>query len=178
MIPQFIQNCENKLYRQLNLRNEETDLNVAVSGGVATVPSDFKALKFAYLDESPVSLCQWVPIEELYRDFPNRSGAESPKVISRDGTNFVFGPVSKDGTLKGIYYAKQTPSRDSVDPTWYITNAPDLLLYGSLLEAQTFILNDSRIPVWAEFYRDALESVKTEQMNAETSMGQLVQRVS
>ena len=36
-IPQFIQFAENKLSRTLNLRNEETDLNVAISSGSATV---------------------------------------------------------------------------------------------------------------------------------------------
>ena len=45
-IPNFIENAERKLYRTLNLRNEETALSVSISSGVATVPSDFKMLKF------------------------------------------------------------------------------------------------------------------------------------
>ena len=69
-IPNFIQNAENKLYRSMNLRNEETALSVSISSGVAAVPSDFKALKFAYFDANPAQLLQWVSIDEIYNDYP------------------------------------------------------------------------------------------------------------
>lgn len=177
-VPNFIQNAENKLYRTLNLRNEETALSVAISSGVAAVPSDFKALKFAYYDGTPVDLLQWVTIDELYRDFPDRSSSSTnPSVISREGTNFVFGDVAADGTLKGIYYAKHASLRDT-DPNWYVTNAPEVLLYASLLESAPFIQNDERLLVWRELLMDAVESLKIEQDAAEVSQGQLLQRVS
>ena len=173
-IPNFIQNAENKLYRTLNLRNEETALDMAISGGVAAVPSDFKALKFAYYDQSPAQLLQWVPVEQMYRDYPNRSSGSTPKLISREGSSFIFGPSSADGTLKGIYYAKQDPLR-TTDPSWYVTNAPELLLYASLLEAAPFIQRDERLLVWKGLYDDAISSIMEENDNAENSQGQLIQ---
>ena len=176
-IPQFIQFAENKLYRRLNLRNEETALSVAISSGVAAVPADFKALKFAYFDGSPVEMLTWVPIEELYHDYPNRTNTETPAVISREAGNFVFGPASKAGTLKGVYYAKQDPLR-TTDPSWYVTNAPELLLYGSLLEAAPFIKDSEQIAVWQSYYNDAIQSVLDEDDNAQVSMGYLQQRAS
>ena len=175
-IPNFIQNCENKLRRTLNLRNEETALSVSISAGVAAVPTDFKALKFAYYDGTPVDLLDWVPLDELYRDYPNRSQTSSnPSVISREGSNFVFGPKASSGTLKGIYYAKQDPLR-TTDPSWYVTNAPEVLLYGSLLEAKPFIMDDVRIPVWAQFFQEAVETLKIENDMAENSQGSIIQR--
>jgi hypothetical protein len=176
-IPNFIQNCENKLYRTLNLRNEETALSVSISSGVAAVPSDFKALKFAYVDHTPIYLLQWVPIEELYRDYSDRQSSSYQSVISREGSNFVFGPVSVSGTLKGIYYAKQDPLR-TTDPSWYVTNAPEVLLYGSLLEASPFIQNDARLQTWQALYTDAIGTLQDEEKNSASSRGQLVQRVS
>lgn len=177
-IPNFVQNTENKLRRTLNLRNEETALSVAISSGTATVPTDFKALKFAYYDGTPVHLLQWVAIEELYRDYPDRSEqTESPSVISREGANFVFGPVASTGTLKGIYYAKQDPL-ETTDPSWYVTNAPELLLYGSLMEAAPFIHDDPRLATWQQLFTDALNTLREENDNAEVSKGQLIQRVS
>lgn len=152
-------------------------MSVAISSGVAAVPADFKALKFAYYGASPAELLRWVTIEEVYNDYPERSASGTPCVISREGANFVFGPVSVDGTLSGIYYAKQDPLR-TTDPSWYVTNAPEVLLYGSLLEAVPFIHNDERLPVWQAFYQDAVQSLIDENDNAETSMGQLVQRAS
>lgn len=176
-IPNFVQAAENKLYRTLNLRAEETALSVSISNNVAAVPSDFKALKFAYYDQTPVRLLQWVSIDELYRDYPDRSDQGEPSVISREGTNFVFGKPSQDGTLKGIYYKKLDPIR-TTDGTWYVVNAPEVLLYGSLLEAEAFIHNDPRLMVWQQMYSDALDSLRKEQDNAQVSQGQLVQRAS
>jgi hypothetical protein len=176
-IPNFVQNAENKLYRALNLRNEETALSVSISSGVATVPSDFKALKFAYFDQSPVSVLQWMPIEDLYREYPDRTGASTPCAISREGSSFVFGEPSADGTLKGIYYAKQD-GLETTDLSWYVVNAPEVLLFAALLEATPFIHSDERIPVWQTFLMDALDTLKKEQDNAEVSRGSLVQRVS
>ena len=170
-IPQFIQFAENKLYRILNLRNEETALSVSISSGVAAVPADFKALKFAYvLDGSIARTLDWVPLDKLYKDYPDRSSTELPCVISREATNFVFGPVSQDGTLKGVYYAKQDPLR-TTDPSWLVTNAPEVLLYGALLEATPFIQADERIPVWRQMYQESVDTLRVENDNAEVSMG-------
>lgn len=169
-IPQFIQFAENKLYASLNLRNEETALSVSVTSGTGAVPADFKALKFAYVNETPTTILEWVAIEELYRRYPTRTGASTPKMISREGANFTFGPAAKDFTLSGIYYAKQDPLR-TTDPSWYVTNHPEVLLYGSLLEAEAFIKNDSRIPVWRAFYDEAVSVIKLEERNASASKG-------
>ena len=176
-IPDFIQYTENKLYRTLNLRNEETALSVSISSGVAAVPSDFKALKFAYYDQTPAQLLQWVSITELYRDYPNRSGAELPSVISREGSNFVFGPRSQDGTLKGIYYAKKDPLR-TTDPSWYVTNAPEVLLYGALLEASLWIRDDEGALKWGKLFEDAVDTLREEDDNANEPAGALYTRTS
>ncbi|MEM8714161.1 MAG: hypothetical protein AAGE92_00045 [Cyanobacteria bacterium P01_G01_bin.4] len=175
-IPNFIQNCENKLYRRLNLRNEEAALNVDILSGVAVVPSDFKALKFAYFDDTFAEQLHWVPLNELYLDYPNRNEAQIPSVISREATNFVFGPSSKDGTLRGVYYAK--PASVRTGTSWYVENAPEVLLYGALLESAPFIRDDERLITWGNLFRDAVESIEEEQRNAETSMGPIRQRAS
>jgi len=176
-IPNFVQNAENKLRRTLNLRNEETALSVSVSSGVATVPTDFKALKFVYFDGSPVNLLEWVTLEELYQEYPVRTGAQTPNLISREGASFTFGPFAKDGTIKGIYYAK-SDALEATDPSWYVTNAPEVLLYTSLLEAAPFIHDDPRIAVWQQFALDAVETLKAENDAAEFSQGPIRQRRS
>jgi hypothetical protein len=176
-IPNFVQNTEDKLRRTLNLRNEETALSVSVTSGTGTVPTDFKALKIAYVPDNPHTLLRWVSVEEIYRDFPVRTGSHTPVVISREGANFIFGPMAKDFTLTGIYYAKQDPL-ETTDPSWYVTNAPEVLLYGSLMEAAPFIHDDPRLPVWQQLFTDALNTLREENDNAEVSKGQLRQRVS
>ena len=159
----------------MNLRNEETALSVSVTSGTGTVPTDFKKLKFAYVDEAPVTLLDWVPINKLYKDYPVRSGAETPCVISREGSNFVFGPYPKDFTLTGIYYAKQDPL-ETTDNSWYVDNAPDALVYGALMEAAMFIQDPEKYNFWKPMFDEAVQTIKEEQKEAETSGGPLMAR--
>jgi hypothetical protein len=173
----FIQNTENKLYRSINLRNEETALSVSISSGVAAVPADFKALKFAYYDRTPAALLEWVSITELYNDYPNRSNSAIPCVISREATNFVFGPVSQDGTLKGVYYAKQDPL-ETTDNSWYVDNAPDALVYGSMAEAALFTKDLEMYNFWQPQFLESVRTIKDEQRQAETSRGSIRVRAS
>lgn len=175
-IPNFVQNTENKLYRTLNLRNEETALSVSISSGVAAVPDDFKAMKLAYFNSSPAQLLTWVKLDEIYRRYPDRSESGTPKIISREAGNFVFGPASIDGTLTGVYYAKQDPLRDT-DPSWYVTNAADVLLYGSLLESAPFIMGDARLPLWRTLFNESVQTLMDEEDASSASLASLTTSV-
>jgi hypothetical protein len=242
-IPNFVQNAENKLFRTLHLRVEETALSVTVANGTGRVPTGFKKLKLAYVPDSPIRLLEWAPLEDLYRQYPTRSGANTPCRISRQGDEFVFGPYAKDFTLTGTYYKKQNASRTAIavdatgDPDGstglitgladtsdfnvgdrvtvsdgfpsttdgykvtalaattmtldtlstssatdvtitqlansYITDAPEVLLYGALLEAEPFIMNDERLPVWRSLFEDAVGTLDVEEVDADTADGSL-----
>lgn len=179
-VDRFIQFAENKLYRTLNLRNEETALSVDISSGLAVVPTDFKMLKFAYYNTSPIRKLDWVTLEQMYERYSDRSYSSSePDMIAREGSNFIFGPVAADATggLKGIYYAKQD-NLHTTDNSWYVTNAPEVLLYGALLEAKPHIQDDERIPIWQAYYTEAVKTLEIENRNAEYAKTTKMQRVA
>lgn len=160
-IPGFVQNWEEKFLRQPKNFGPwmETALSVAIST-TAAVPSDYRALKIAYLDGQSDAPLVASSLEQLLMKYPRASGASKPKWIARDGASFVFGPVPSGGyTLSGTYYAKPTLLRNfAADAAahFLIVNAPDLILYGSLLEAQPYLMNDKRLPVWQGFHDKAL----------------------
>lgn len=160
-IPGFVQNWEEKFLRQPKNFGPwmETTLSVAIST-TAAVPSDYRALKIAYLDGQSNRPLIASSLEQVLMAYPRASGAGQPKWIARDGANFVFGPVpSGSYTLNGTYYAKPTLLRNfAADAAahFLIVNAPDLLLYGALLEAQPYLMNDKRLPVWQGFHDKAL----------------------
>jgi hypothetical protein len=140
----------------------QSSLSVSFSS-TATVPTDFLSLRIAYLDGKSNRPLAPMSLEQLLHAYPRTSSGE-PKWIARDGANFVFGPVP-DGTytLAGSYYAKPTLLRSFASDAaahFLIVNAPDLLLYGALLEAQPYIMNDKRIPVWAAAYDLALSEYR------------------
>ena len=176
-IPGFVQNFEERFYRNPKNYGQWMQSALSVSfSSTATVPNDLLALRVAYLDGESNKPLQQSSLEQVLQSYP-RSGSGKPKWIARDGSNFIFGPVP-DGTytLNGTYYAKPTLLRSFASDAaahYLIVNAPDLLLYGSLLEAQPYLMNDKRLPVFAELYRKA-EADYRELMKAQNiGMGSL-----
>lgn len=173
-IPNFVQACEEKLLRELRLQFMETALSGTISSGVLAVPNDYLELKYAYVDKTPVQFLERTTPENIYRKYPVRSGSEIPRLIAREAGNFIFGPFPADHSIKGIYWAKPSLLRDDADGSnWFTTHAPDLLLYGSLMEAEAFIKDDPRLPIWQAAFLSALDRVKAQERRENASGGSL-----
>ncbi len=161
IIPDLIAFGENRIYRDLRVRQMETAMSVAISSGVAAVPSGYLELKNAYLDGTPVAKLERKDAEWIYHNYPTRSSDGRPKFIARDAGNFIFGPFPTDTyTLKGTYYKRLDALSDSNTSNWLITDAPEMLLFAALVEAEAFVVNDPRIALWETKYlqlRDRLQ---------------------
>lgn len=164
-IPGLVQNFEERFFRQPKNFGQWMHSALSVSfSSTATIPSDFLALRVAYLDGDSNRPLQQSSLEQVLQMYP-RSKSGRPKWIARDGTTFMFGPVP-DGTytLNGTYYAKPTVLRSYTGDAvahWLIVNAPDLLLYGALMEAQPYNMNEKRYPLWDAKYKEALDEYRS-----------------
>jgi len=49
---------------------------------------------------------------------------------------------------------------DINNTNWLTTFAPDILLYGALLEAEPFIMNDARIGLWKQGFDQAVADLQ------------------
>jgi len=162
-IPAFIQNFEERFYR--DPQNWGGFMEKALSGTVASsviaTPSDYLGLKIAYVSGQVLPPLKRISREQLLARYP-RAGEVGvyPQYIARDVSNFIFGPIPNDGTvITGTYYAKPALLRNA-GGTWLITNAPDMLLYGALLEAEPFLKNDARLALWQAMYQNALDTYR------------------
>lgn len=176
-IPNFIQNAENKIYRRYNIRDMETAFSDTISSGVISLPARYNKLKRAQVDGTPIQKLIRMDVDFIYEKYPNRSGAEKPHYIGQEGGNFVFGPFPADHTISGIYYRRYEPLR-TTDPNWYVTNAPEVLLYASLLEAEPFIKNDPRVQTWSQLLQDSINSITDSEMEEEFSGSDLQMEVA
>lgn len=179
-IPNFIQNAEDTLYKALRIRAMENQLNVTIAAGVAAVPTSpvYLELKHAYVDQSPVIPLVRVAPEEIYTMFPTRSGGGVPKFIANEGDSFIFGPYPSNVTIKGVFYGRLPALSASNTTNWFIVNAPSLLLYGALVEAEPFLIADERIAVWQAMYTRVFNSVAAEDRRQRSSGSKLATRVS
>lgn len=173
-LPNFVQNFEERFFRDSQNWGSwmESALSVTLANNVAALPTDYLGLRVANF--SGYRALKRVTLEQLYDRYPRGQGTAGIAThIARNGSNLVFGPETQSGTLVGVYYAKPTVLRSfSGDAAahYLIVNAPDLLLYGALLEAQPFIKKDERIPVWAAAYDTAVMAYR-DRLMAENSSG-------
>ena len=115
-----------------------------------------------------------MPADQLYALYPRRSGtAEIPTSIAVERTNFIFGPYPGNFDIVGVYYGRFSALSVSNTTNWFTSYAPDLLLYAALLEAEPFLMNDPRIPMWQQFYNRAFKSVQGEEVRQRNSGGAL-----
>ena len=99
------------------------------------------------------------------RDYsPNPATTGVPKYYALfDDENFIMAPASDDTYTVELHYkyrpASLSAGADS-GTTWLSTNAPDALLYGSLVEAATFLKIPDETALYQQRFDMALQGLK------------------
>ena len=159
---------EKRILREVKTRDMEAALNLTISNGVATIPSDYVSIKHARVDGSPSQPLGSVTASQLYTQFPLRSGSGKPQKIAVDQGSFIFGPYPDSNyTILGTYY-KRLPALSTGVNALFTAN-PDLYLAAALGEALAFNANDKRLAVWEAKYQSIKEALNTEDENSRGS---------
>lgn len=156
-IPDFITLHESRMNKVLRTRHQETvDSAFTINSATEALPTDFLEARTFILSSSPNVVLEYLSPTDLETTYAS-GAAGKPLNFSIIGSNFKFGP-SPDATYTGIltYYAKIPALSASNATNWLLTNYPDLYLYGTLLEAEPFLKNDSRIVTWMGMYDRAI----------------------
>ena len=172
-IPEFITLCEARFNRSLRLRAMETlDISVDTVGGTSTValPTGYVQMRDISLITSPITQLQYLTPEIM-----NRINAGSltgkPETYTIIADNILFGPTPDAAyDISMLYYKTFDALSDAAPTNWVITNAPDVYLYGTLLEAEPFLMNDQRVQLWATALTQSINTLQ-EQYNKDRHSG-------
>lgn len=169
--------AEARIFREARTKDQEATLSVAISAQTAALPSDYVALKYAYVNTSPIYPLEMRSAQWLYKAYPQRSSSGIPCYIAREASTFIFGPSPDSGyTITGVYYATQGP----LSSTTYnlFLNNPDLYLFACLAESEVLVGRDSRLPLWEAKYQKILSDVNGFSMGNDHSGGVLTMRLA
>ena len=161
VIPDFITLAESKLNRALRLRTMQKRVSTTTTANdpFVDVPNDYLESVQFFVDSNPNTILDYVNPTEIELD-NTRETTGKPKQYTIVGNEFQLNPIPDISyTLKLTYFAKIPSLSDSNVTNYLLTNYPQLYLYGSLLEAQPYILNDERIPVWMGLYNEAIQLI-------------------
>ena len=163
-LPDFISLNEALFNRVLRIRPMETIVTDATVSGTKAydLPTGYVQMREIHLDTTPVTSLQYISPEMLYRVWAGSSSGK-PDSYSIIGDKIYFGPTPDSAyNYTMTYYKTFDALSDSNTTDWVILNAPDVYLYGALLQAEPFLQNDQRIPVWERGLRQALSDLQSQ----------------
>ena len=170
-IPDFITLAEIRLNRSVRIRQMLKTATATTTAGDPTVglPSDFLQMRDLYIAGTPRTPISYLSPSAFTRD-ARADEAGLPNYYTLRAPEIVLAPYPDSAkTLTMLYYAKPTAMSNSVSSNEFLANCPDALLYGALLEAEPYLMNDARLQVWSSLYNNAVSSLNTSDDEAEYS---------
>jgi hypothetical protein len=149
----------------------ETEATLTLVDGVAVLPSDFLALHRVVANYSVPRVLTYAEPAWFHDAYPIGSSDQEGGFYTIIGSTIrAQGPT----TLSVVYYAK-VPALATTDPNWLLAKAPDVYLYGTILEVLNALEGDG-----AEKYAGLFHSAVEGLIQAQTYSrgGVLTQRAS
>lgn len=197
IVASLINQSMRKLERTYNFEYMKARTTVALVAGDYDITSPFASYRYkelinAHLIDSSnkrypeLSRENFNRATELYPDFTNDIGR--PIMISRvpmvesslspdinPTSKWLLRPTCDTSYTLDIQVYQYSPDLDGIiySSNWLTLNAPEVLLYGTLLESTPYLKDDSRIGTWQGFYNDALGGLKANQKSEKYSGSKL-----
>ena len=171
-IPTFVKQAEQRIYRSVNLPVNRKNQAGNMSDGNAylTMPTDFLfPLSLSITSSSNQIFLLNKDANFIRSTYPNASTKGTPKYYGTFASDtFIIGPTPDASYVTELHYYYQPASIVDTSPSWLGTNADTVLLYGSLVEAYTYMKGDpDMMQLYQQRYQEALDLLK---MQAEGRM--------
>jgi hypothetical protein len=165
-IPTFITLCEFEIAQEIKTLGQ---MNVAVSTMTANNPVLQKPARWRKTVSMAVSNANTTtPVllrkfEYLKTYWPDATQTDLPLFYSDiDYDHWYLAPTpDQDYSFEVLYYERIQPLSSENQTNWLTQNAPNAMLYGTLLQAMPFLKNDQR-QIFQQKYSEAISALKTE----------------
>lgn len=161
---EFVSLAEARFDREIRTREmlvvgADSDLPTT---GLIPLPTGYSELaQLSIVSGSSTYEIQYVPLH-VARNIVASQTSGAPQYYTVEGTNIRVSPTpdTEDYDYRIDYYGVVTPKLSMGDASnWLLAKAPDVYLYGSLIESAPFFEDDARLPVWTQFYDRAKKSL-------------------
>ena len=176
VIPTFIKLAESKFNRKLRVRQMIKRATATIDTAFFAPPSDWLENKEFQLNTNPITKLEFITesySNELRATRYTASGKPQYYTVVGNQLEFIPTPDSEyQGEL--TYYAKIPALSDSNTSNWLLAYAPDLYLYGALVEAEPYLKNDERVGLWGELYLRVVADIEVADERASVASTPLV----
>ena len=162
-IKDFISLAEAELTRTLRHRSMIKRSTATIDSEYSATPGDWIQTVSLILETDPVRQMEYVTNEALNGLKVSSRATGTPTHFTHVGTEIQVHP-RPDNTSTGytgeiVYYAKIPVLSDSNTTNWLLTLAPDIYLYGALIQSAPYLRDDERLATWASLYQKLIEDL-------------------
>ena len=171
-IPEFIALAEAKFNRTLRLRSMEAKYSANTVAGQRNLalPTGYIQMRNFQVNTSPLTTLSYVT-PEIYDRLWGGSTSGIPKFYTILANEISLGPIPASVVeVEMLFYKNFENLSSTVATNWLITNAPDAYLYGAMMQAEPFIMNDERVALWGASLSKAIQELQ-EQDNKDRHSG-------
>ena len=165
-LDEFIVNTEDRIQKLVSLPVFRKNVTGTLTSGnqYLSVPTDFLSSHSLAVDNTGYEMLLYKDVAFIREAYPSSSTTGVPKYYARfDEDSFIVAPTPNANFTAELHY-EYTPTSitTSSDGTSYLgTNASDCLLYGSLLEAYTFMKGEPDIMAnYEKRFQQAIDRLK------------------
>jgi hypothetical protein len=164
-IPTFVTLATSQFNRELRLRDMQIRANTTSSAENVELPTDF----LEHYSLTVLGGTSGWPLRYMSEKESNDIKAASHGTGGQPAGYTVIGNMIElipapggDVDLRMVYYAR-IPELSAMNPSnWLLAKSPDVYLYSTLLNAEPYLLNDARLPLWAQLRTAIVEAMKLE----------------
>ena len=169
-IPRLITLAERRIARELKIQGFQTVVNTTLQAGLAVYPKpdrwrDTISMNVGtganYNTHSPIFTRSYEYVRSYW---PNETETGTPIFYADyNYSNWIFAPTPDANYPLEVLYYELPPLLDDTNQTNWLTEfAPNILLYGVLVEATPFVKDDERVQLWQSYYDRALAAINGE----------------
>lgn len=160
-VPDFITLAEAKFNRIIRTTDMETRSLATATGEYLGLPSDFLQIRaIRYVSGFNRNLKYYPPTELTALKQSEDTGAPFAYTIEDNQIKLFPAPSATSPYDVEIDYLARIPTlTDAVTTNWLLTNNPDIYLFGALVNAESFLYNDKRVPMWQARLSEAVSEL-------------------
>jgi len=166
-IPSFINLAESIISDELKILGQQETVSATMVQGNPVIAKPTRWRKTTSFnitvagERKPLLLRKY---EYLRNYWPNPTTEGEPLFYADyDFDNWLIAPTPDAAyAFEVLYYEKIQPLDATNQTNWFTINAPQAMLYGTLLQAMPFLKNDSRVQLWQSLYDRAIQTLKLE----------------
>lgn len=185
-IPDFITLAEAKFNRKLFVRKMETRSTTTADilsdePEFISLPSDFQSMRRIRLSsvarKPKLNFKSGAQLDEYRESIGDAPGQPRDFTIIGDEIELCPTPDA-DYTIEMVYRANIPPLNVDNVTNWLLLIAPDLYLYGALLESAPYIKEDARIQTWGLGFTNAIDDLNKLGLTSTFNAGPMQMSVS